>query len=864
MGNSLWIGFGRWVWIALLTLLAAVLIHIALPLGWSYASRLSLPASINDTVLRIAAWLATVLAGYVSAWLIPIRLSHLPLAWRYPPLWFAPAAGAGLTWIGHTATSSFQFADSLGSALSLGLFTELGLALLAGCVLQKLAEATGKPPRRTSVLHSAPAVMEGPTWSVIKQWATSEEPASVDLFALRPMALRFADILQSDPAHSRSVAVTGPWGSGKTTVLRWTEMLLQQRIGPQVWCSWISCWGIDDSKVLAAYVLREVSAAVQLRMDAAELRGIPDAYLRMLGGTQLGLLSWVFQRDRDRDVLDNLETLVSLLELANAKILVVIEDADRASGLDFDLGHLERVLSRLRNTRRVSCALALDPTKARIDLLRLCEHVEPLPPLEVNHVRTVLRVTREHCLRDYQYVHLDPASLNQDRLTLTQTANGDLQEYVRRLHNKDHCDAMTTLIGTPRRLKHVVRRVVRVWDKLHGEIDLDDLIVIAVIRECCPTVFAFLLEHIDGVRVDSDHFNERPKVAQQVWKELVDRDETAAIAVPLVGLLGLKRIDENVVTTERIKQGVQQDEPTDYFRRIQAEDCTVGEVRDQFVALEVDAWLETASPTMLDHLIASTETAESYVRIWEYFADRIPNERFTDIVDELLARVVDTTAIDGHWTRHAAFAACWREHNRRGRAAFIGVERLNAMIATALPESLQLANDLYYFWTSTTHGPFTVDERVAVRRAMAERSRELFQDPRALIRAVRGDQEGSALRMLVIPADQDEPRSTESDPADWSWMARPASEALRERPELMAKQLGHLLGDTGHTVELDRRTTNYRLDWRRTEAFCGAELVGILRSVADLSATGNVIVDALREEARVRLASGDTSKPPID
>ena len=80
----------------------------------------------------------------------------------------------------------------------------------------------------------------------------------------------------------------------------------------------------------------------------------------------------------------------------------------------------------------------------------------------------------------------------------------------------------------------------------------------------------------------------------------------------------------------------------------------------------------------------------------------------------------------------------------------------------------------------------------------------------------------------------------------------------------MAKQLGHLLGDTGHTVELDRRTTNYRLDWRRTEAFCGAELVGILRSVADLSATGNVIVDALREEARVRLASGDTSKPPID
>ena len=477
-------------------------------------------------------------------------------------------------------------------------------------------------------------------------------------------------------------------------------------------------------------------------------------------------------------------------------------------------------------------------------------------------MRTVLRVTREHCLKDYQYVYLDPSSLNRDRLTLTQTADGDLLEYARRLHSKNPCDTITTLIGTPRRLKHVVRRVVRVWDKLHGEIDLDDLIVIAVIRECCPTVFAFLLEHIDGLRVASDRFNRRPEIAQQAWKELVGKDEAAAMSVPLVGLLGLKGIDENVVKARGIKQGVQQDQHTDYFRRLQAEDCTFGEVRDQCVAIEVDAWLETKAPVMLDHLMASTDRADSYVKIWEYFADRIPNERFTDIVDELFARVVDITTSDGSWTRQAAFTACWREHNRRGRAAFIGVERLNAMIATALPESLQLANDLYYFWTSTTHGPFTVDERVAVRHAMAEGSRRVFQDPRALIRAVRGDQEGSGLRTLVMPADQDEPRSTESDPADWSWVARPANEALRERPELMAEQFGHLLCDTHHTVELDKRTTNYRLDWERTKDFCGAELVRILRGVADLPATDNLIVETLREEARVRLASMDNRNSP--
>ena len=66
------------------------------------------------------------------------------------------------------------------------------------------------------------------------------------------------------------------------------------------------------------------------------------------------------------------------------------------------------------------------------------------------------------------------------------------------------------------------------------------------------------------------------------------------------------------------------------------------------------------------------------------------------------------------------------------------------------------------------------------------------------------------MHQLVEHTDQEEPRLIESDPADWSWMARPASEALREQSELMAEHLGHLFGDTGHTVELDTMTTSYK------------------------------------------------------
>ena len=88
----------------------------------------------------------------------------------------------------------------------------------------------------------------------------------------------------------------------------------------------------------------------------------------MLGETKLGTLAWLLRDSNERDVLEQIGTISSVLAAVNAKVVLFVEDGDRTGGKDFDHGHLERLLWRLRGLDRVSTVIALDHTRAQIDL----------------------------------------------------------------------------------------------------------------------------------------------------------------------------------------------------------------------------------------------------------------------------------------------------------------------------------------------------------------------------------------------------------------------------------------------------------------------------------------------------------------
>ena len=82
---------------------------------------------------------------------------------------------------------------------------------------------------------------------------------------------------------------------------------------------------------------------------------------------------------------------------------------------------------------------------------------------------------------------IDPRPKRESPLHLDQEPN-ELIEYTRRTTEQILGGQIAALLQSPRRLKHLIRRVDRVWRNLVGEVDLDDLIVAS--QPCVTSMIA--------------------------------------------------------------------------------------------------------------------------------------------------------------------------------------------------------------------------------------------------------------------------------------------------------------------------------------------------------------------------------------
>jgi len=197
--------------------------------------------------------------------------------------------------------------------------------------------------------------------------------------------------------------------------------------------------------------------------------------------------------------LAHLKRLEAVLDALNARMVLFIEDADRA-GNRFESRHLERLLTTLRDVKRISFVLSIDGTRGpQFDYRELCDVIEIIPKLDPELVFKVLGTAYRHWMAEK---FIDPRPKRESPLHLDQEPN-ELVEHYRRTTTDSPAHAITVLLQSPRRLKHLIRRVDRVWRNLVGEVDLDDLIIISTLRDLDDRgVFEFLAENIDAARQD--------------------------------------------------------------------------------------------------------------------------------------------------------------------------------------------------------------------------------------------------------------------------------------------------------------------------------------------------------------------------
>ena len=210
--------------------------------------------------------------------------------------------------------------------------------------------------------------------------------------------------------------------------MQWLEADLRNARNPRVLVASVSCWGLSDSASVAVHVIQRLVDGLQDHIDVSAIRGLPDAYRRMLAAEKLRPLERLLGADRELEVLRRLDCLPQLLVTINTRVVLFIEDADRAPGAGYDPTQLERLLWLLKGISCVTFVLAISKGSV-VDISKLCDHIEVLPALNAERVAQTISDLRTHWQRDYTFITPTERSRRSDPLQLG--ADTGLAAYLR-------------------------------------------------------------------------------------------------------------------------------------------------------------------------------------------------------------------------------------------------------------------------------------------------------------------------------------------------------------------------------------------------------------------------------------------------
>lgn len=303
------------------------------------------------------------------------------------------------------------------------------------------------------------------------------------------------------PPEGLVMAVYGPWGSGKTSVINLVRHALSNPIevdprDPEIVTVSFNPWWFSGQENLTSAFFREVSAALGDKLGndvggklkelgkrvsgakgliAAAMNLVPIPGVPAAASTLSEFLAFLSEgNDTRRTLEDDLEDLREALKNQPKRILIIVDDIDRL--LPDEARQIFRLIKSVADLPNVTYLLAFDRHIAD----RLMEDDD--------------KRDGPHFLEKIVQVPFDLPS--PDRFGLRQLFFTQVDQIVgdakikdeRRWHELFHT-TIDPILATPRDVVRLVNALRVTWPAVEGDVDLADLITIEAIRVFEPGLY---------------------------------------------------------------------------------------------------------------------------------------------------------------------------------------------------------------------------------------------------------------------------------------------------------------------------------------------------------------------------------------
>ncbi|EHK5438655.1 TPA: hypothetical protein PKO72_004305 [Aeromonas hydrophila] len=289
-------------------------------------------------------------------------------------------------------------------------------------------------------------------------------------------------ITSNENADTRGIAIIGPFGIGKSSVINMALSEIQMAFHSYIPCR-INSWGTYSSEEqIQKYIIEQVINSLGKVTSTTSLSGLPSKYIHTLKGAQSLWLDILPIFDNHSSPGSQLAEIDNLLVNLKIKIIIIIEDLDRNKDAEAMLNSIAPLIDTLNENSSFRFILSIGQKLNNPEIInRICRYKEYIS-LDREHVQNSIK----ECLN--KIVQMKKLTYKGNYKDFFSTTTSDKTIATR--------DALLSYITNPRELKIILRQMELDWNSsLHGCCDILDLFAITTLMHYEPILITSILNH---------------------------------------------------------------------------------------------------------------------------------------------------------------------------------------------------------------------------------------------------------------------------------------------------------------------------------------------------------------------------------